>query len=115
MQTLNTKEANLSGRPRTQPALRLKLAIGEEAGHVAQVLPPGGLLVKPLKVSHCRLSSSPCRPIYPHIAICTALDITPAVAPPFLGFLALMGNKIISDLNSFNLYVFSCRDSQSCS
>ena len=46
MQTLNTKEANLSGRPRTQPALRLKLAIGAEAGHVAQVLPPGGLLVK---------------------------------------------------------------------
>ena len=46
MQTLNTKEANLSGRPRTQPALRLELAIGAEAGHVAQVLPPEGLLVK---------------------------------------------------------------------
>ena len=36
-------------------------------------------------------------------ASCTALDISSAVASPFLGFLALMGNKIIFDLNSFNL------------
>ena len=43
-------------------------------------------------------------------ASCTALDISSAVASPFLGFLALMGNKIILDLNSFNLCVFSCRD-----
>ena len=59
MQTMNTKEANLSGRPRTRPALRLELAIGAEAGHLAQVLLPRGLLVKVAGVTPLATTDQP--------------------------------------------------------
>ena len=44
-------------------------------------------------------------------ASCTALAISSGVESPFLGFLALMGKRIILDLYSFSLWAFSCRDS----
>merc|ERR1712071_292458 len=44
-------------------------------------------------------------------ASCWALESSSGVESPFLGFLALMGNRIILDLYSFSLWAFSCRDS----